>query len=116
MPPPTAVGSWRSSREEEEDAPAMKPAQEHVCYLQLPLHLLIFSMRRLVKVQLTAHLEYGALRSKEVPMEGGGCSRDLLLTASVSPEMLSLQLEPRVSRYTAPKSQILQIPLSCCTT
>lgn len=97
----------------------MKPAQEHVCYLQLPLHLLIFLVRRLVKVQPTAHLEHGALRSEEVPVmfeKGGGCSRNLQLTASASPETLYLQLEPRVSRCTAPKSQILQTSLSCCAT
>lgn len=95
----------------------MKPAQEQVRYLQLHPHLLIFSVRRLLKVQLTAHLKYGALMSKkEVPVmleKGGGCSRNLLLMAPESPETAYLRLEPCVSRYTAPSSQI---PLSCCTT
>lgn len=68
-------------------------------------------------MQLRAQLKYGALiNKKEVPMmleKGGGCSRNLLLMASQSPETAYLRLEPFVSRYTAPSSQI---PLSCRTT
>jgi len=87
------------------------------CFLQLHPIYLFSSVTRLLKVQLTAHLKYGALMNKEevlmVSEKGGGCRCNLLLMAPESPETPDLRLEPRVSQHTAPSSQI---PLSCCTT